>query len=189
MARTMFLTSFSVFLFMACHILNVGAHFIIFFFPAFLTYVLFYDIRKDLMNGIVNMGVSLTCALCSFALPHQMIMAVNIDESYSLYIRNFNYFIAFGVTISFIVFVINHINRTGNNLVEVWKESERQKGELSEAKQKAEAAALAKSRFLSNMSHELRTPLNGIIGTVNLLLQEPMMNEQMQHYKVLKYSS
>ena len=50
--------------------------------------------------------------------------------------------------------------------------------QLTEAREAANAANQAKSRFLASMSHELRTPLNGILGYAQILNRSKNMNEK-----------
>ena len=54
--------------------------------------------------------------------------------------------------------------------------------DLIDAKVRAEAAAEAKSEFLTNMSHEIRTPLTAIIGFASLLQRLEALPDQARTY-------
>jgi PAS domain S-box-containing protein len=56
-------------------------------------------------------------------------------------------------------------------------ELERLARHLARARDRAEDANTAKTRFLAGMSHELRTPLNGILGYTHLLRLEGGLND------------
>lgn len=82
---------------------------------------------------------------------------------------------------------VEYLGHSLNAMIEVLKQSreevrEYQEGlehkirqrteQLEETMQKALAASRAKSEFLANISHELRTPMNGVIGMIEILLEE-----------------
>jgi two-component system cell cycle sensor histidine kinase PleC len=66
-------------------------------------------------------------------------------------------------------------------------ELEQAKAISDEARRRAEAANIAKSRFLAQMSHELRTPLNAILGFSEVMKSEVFGTHAVPAYR--EYSS
>ena len=66
---------------------------------------------------------------------------------------------------------------------EVWRLKE-----AAGARDRAEAASEAKSRFLTTMSHEVRTPISGILGMADLLREASLGPENASYVEAIRSS-
>ena len=60
--------------------------------------------------------------------------------------------------------------------------------DLTEARDQAEAASVAKSQFLANMSHEIRTPLNGVLGMAQIMARGNLEQGQRERLEIIRDS-
>ena len=116
--------------------------------------------------------------------------------------QDFFYFalasLAVGVHIYF-VFLAKGLQTTAVSMLEYRLQKDLLISELAEekttsdlARQRAEDANLAKSRFLATMSHELRTPLNAVLGFSEVMKNEllgPIDNKSYKEYAENIHSS
>ncbi|MDO5601482.1 MAG: ATP-binding protein [Oscillospiraceae bacterium] len=80
------------------------------------------------------------------------------------------------------VTMIKNIDEEHRLKKEALEKERRAKLLLEDALQKAEAANMAKSQFLSRMSHDIRTPMNAILGLTALALMHPDEGEKLKEY-------
>ncbi len=66
------------------------------------------------------------------------------------------------------------------------RENDRQREELTLARDRAEAASQAKTEFLATMSHEIRTPMNAVIGLSRIMMTTALNAKQQEMMKTLQ---
>lgn len=147
--------------------------------------------KSDLQNKLFSLWLEAeSFAIYDRLKQHYLNNKTLLEDSYRenapLFLRN-----AIGQRVS-VEIGFNQIELNGENfLVQVVRDitlQQQTQQQLSLAKERAEALAKARSRFVATISHEIRTPMNGVLGMADLLFDTPLNTTQTQYLHAIKQS-
>ena len=161
----------------------------LYLFPFVMAMIFFLRVRKnELVVTIFAIGTVLNLLVIVLFLPQHSAVE-DVTQAIAYNHRKLNIIINFLLVIVFFYVVLRLLDAKEKRNRKHIASLEKAEIEILQAKDRAEKAAAARTRFMSNMSHELRTPLNAIIGTTHLLMQEHEQLQDSDHFKILKDSS
>ncbi|HRK19213.1 MAG TPA: HAMP domain-containing sensor histidine kinase, partial [Hyphomicrobiaceae bacterium] len=149
-----------------------------------------------LVSLVVLIAIRMTFASTMMSIIYVGTLPMTLAVVITLIAQNHPFYFAMasmaaGLHVYFI-FMARRLNETALAMLEFRSEKDQLIADLAEAKAisdtarlEAEAASVAKSRFLATMSHELRTPLNAILGFSEVMKTEligPMANPTYKDY-------
>jgi len=173
-----------------CYVQGTDQASFLYLFPFVMAMIFFLRVRKN--NFIITTFViftALNLLVIILFLPHHSDRFEHVTDAVVDHHRKFNIIVTFLLVIIFFYVVLRLLDAKEKRNKKQIASLVQAEIEITQARDRAEKAAAAKTRFMSNMSHELRTPLNAIIGTTHLLQQEHEHLQKDDHFKILLDSS